>query len=83
MTSDLNTTVGLYREKVFQILKVSFILEYLEEYNYEFSVKYREQNTSLITVIESIDFCHTMLLSHIFDEDNKSFSVKNILKKLN
>ncbi|TSC54830.1 MAG: hypothetical protein LiPW30_296 [Parcubacteria group bacterium LiPW_30] len=83
MTSDLNTIVGLYREKVFQILKVSFILEYLEEYNYEFSVKYREQNASLITVIESIDFCHTMLLSRIFDEDNKSFSVKNILKKLN
>src|SRR3989344_6382893 len=74
--------IDLLRSKILQIFRLYFIKYYIDWHRKSFEVKDENRNAFLTTLYSSLDFSHFMLLSRIFDNDVKVFSVTNIAKIL-
>lgn len=75
-------TLRIYREKVLQIHKLSFMRDQVSSYRKSFSNSYEKQNIFLNIIYSSLDFSLFMVISKILDEDKKTFSIYNVLKNI-
>ncbi len=72
----------VYRKKVFQIHRLGYFKNRLNQFKKEYELKNKKENPFLSIVFSSIEFSYFMIISKLFDEDDSAFSIFNIIKNL-